>query len=192
MLLKRVFDFFISALALWLALPVFVVIAVLIKIGSRGPVFIVQERVGLNGAIFKCYKFRSMVQDAEAKGIKLSGKNDRRVTRVGWFLRTTFLDELPQLFNILVGEMSFVGPRPERPFYHQKFSRVFKKWPRRLLVKPGLAGLAQNFGYDSNVPKKKLAKDLEYVRKQGFLLDLQILAKQFGIAFKNLVKLAAK
>ena len=169
-----------------------VLIAVLIKIDSRGPVFIVQERVGLNGKIFKCYKFRTMVENAESNGAKLSDAHDVRVTRAGAFLRVCFLDELPQLFNIFVGEMSFVGPRPERPYFHKKFSRKIAGWAARVYVKPGLAGLAQVHGFSSLEPEKKLEKDLEYIRNQGFFVDMKLIAVQLKIALENTVLFVVK
>jgi lipopolysaccharide/colanic/teichoic acid biosynthesis glycosyltransferase len=128
-----------------------------------------------------------MFHSAEDGGIRLSDYSDKRVTRVGKFLRPIFLDELPQLINIFVGEMSFVGPRPETPFFHRKFSKSIFNWRKRINIKPGLAGLAQNFLFNSFEPEK-LEKDLEYIQKSNFFLDLKIISKQFVIAIKNLFR----
>ena len=177
-LVKRAFDIAVSALALVVLAPLFLVIAVLIKATSRGPVFYRQERVGRGGRTFEMIKFRSMVQDAEKEtGPVVAAANDPRITPVGRFLRRTRLDELPQFWNILRGEMSVVGPRPERPPFVEQFNREIPHYRYRLLVKPGLTGLAQVFGKYETDPENKLKYDLYYIRNYSLALDLQILLR---------------
>lgn len=161
-----------------LTLPVLPVIYLLIKLTSRGPVLYKQKRVGLGQRVFDCYKFRTMRQDAEADtGPTWASDEDPRITRVGHFLRRTRLDEIPQLWNVLKGDMGFVGPRPERPEFTEKLSRQIPYYNLRHFVRPGLTGWAQvNYGYGSTVDeaKEKLRYDLYYVRNVSVMLDLLI------------------
>lgn len=186
--LKRFFDFMASASSIVLLLPVFLIAAVKIKLDSVGPIILRQERLGLHGKKFVCYKFRTMVENAEEEGPRISTERDSRQTRIGRFLRRYYLDELPQLWNIFVGEMSFVGPRPEREIFHKQFVKEIPKWAERLKVKPGLTGLAQVMGKSSINPKEKIKYDLQYIKEQNLLLDFKILTKQFLILFERLAK----
>ncbi len=163
--------------------PLFPLIALLIKMTSKGPVFYLQERTGKDGKVFTLYKFRTMRQDAEMNGPVLAKDDDPRITSIGKILRETYLDEIPQLFNIIKGEMNFVGPRPERPFFNEKFSKEFFDWPKRLLVKPGITGWAQIHNFSSHQPREKLQYDLDYIKNKNWLLDLKIVARTFLLIF---------
>ncbi len=182
-LVKRVFDVAFATLGLLVLSPVIAVIAAAIKLDSPGPVLYSQDRTAEFGETFSVYKFRSMVPDAEADtGATLSdedaGGRDPRVTRVGRMLRMTHLDEIPQLWSILVGDMSVVGPRPERPELEAQMTVSAAEWRSRWFVKPGLTGLAQindATGYD---PDEKLRYDVEYIRRQSFWFDLKIVIRQ--------------
>jgi sugar transferase (PEP-CTERM system associated) len=167
------------ALALFIvALPLIPIIALLIKLSSPGPVLYRQKRVGFGGEPFECYKFRTMRVDAEAEsGPTWAKDNDPRITKVGAFLRRTRLDEVPQLWNVLRGDMAFVGPRPERPEFVNKLSQRIPYYNLRHLTRPGITGWAQiNYGYGSSVEesKEKLKYDLYYIRHAGIVLDLVI------------------
>ena len=169
--IKRIFDVVFSFILLvFLFLPL-ILIALAVKLDSAGPVFYKQERLGFFGEPFVMLKFRTMIPDAERDGPVWAKKEDPRRTRVGVFLRRFHLDELPQLWNILVGDMSFVGPRPER----QEFGKIVKGFEKRLLVKPGLTGLSQiNGGYDLT-PAEKWLYDMKYIHDRSILLDLKCL-----------------
>jgi len=152
------------------------IIPLLIWIEDRGPIFYSQNRIGKNKKVFKVIKFRTMIPDAEkASGAVWSTKDDPRITRIGHLLRITALDEIPQLVNILKGEMSFVGPRAERPELHEKFSKEIPGFDKRLDVTPGLSGLAQiNGSYDLD-PKEKLVFDIDYSKKMSLFFDIKII-----------------
>ncbi|WP_124728454.1 sugar transferase [Staphylospora marina] len=172
---KRVLEVIFSVALLIFTLPVLVLVAIAIKLESPGPVFYKQERVGLNGKVFNIIKLRSMRTDAEKNGPQWAAKNDPRVTRVGKFIRKTRIDELPQLINILRGDMSLIGPRPERPMFTEQFDKEIPGFKNRLKVKPGLTGWAQvNGGYEAT-PAEKLEMDLYYIRNQSLKLDMEIL-----------------
>lgn len=173
---KRLLDVLTAAAVLALSLPLCLFAALAVKLGSRGPVFFSQERVGLYGRSLRVIKFRTMVLDAEANsGPTLSEDNDPRVTGVGRFLRRTRVDEIPQLWNVLRGEMSLVGPRPERREFVERFIEETPLYERRLLVKPGLTGLAQIHGrYDTDYAQK-LRYDLIYINSLSLTADLRIL-----------------
>lgn len=177
---KRMLDFTVSLFGIIFSAPLMVLIALIIKLDSRGPIFFKQTRVGMRGKIFNMYKFRTMIQDAEAKtGPVWAKENDSRITRIGNFLRKTHLDELPQFFNVLRGEMSLVGPRPERPYFVQEFRKIIPHYERRLYAKPGITGLAQiKRGYDQTLAdvKKKLKYDILYAQKVCPLLDFKLIA----------------
>ena len=180
---KRAFDVAFAGGGLLALSPIIAVVAVAIKLDSPGPVLYSQDRTAEFGDTFTIYKFRSMVPDAEAEtGVKLSeedaGGVDPRVTRVGKVLRRTHLDEIPQLWSILVGDMSVVGPRPERPELDADIERGVEDWPSRWFVKPGLTGLAQINDATGHEPDRKLRYDLEYIRKQSFWFDLKIVIRQ--------------
>jgi len=177
--LKNVMDFVLALVGLVLFLPFGLLIALLIKMESPGPVFYTQERVGQNGKSFRIIKFRSMVADAEkGKTPQWASQNDPRITRVGRFLRNTRLDEVPQLINILKGELSFVGPRPERPFFVSELEKTIPFYSQRHVTKPGLSGWAQiRYRYGATVDDavKKLEYDLYYIKNLSIFLDLMIL-----------------
>jgi len=173
---KRLTDIVASLIGLIISLPILLITAVAIKLESSGPVIFKQQRVGLNGKEFTIYKLRSMVKNAEAKtGPVWAKKNDMRVTKVGKFIRKTRIDELPQFVNILKGEMSLVGPRPERAVFIEEFSKDYPHFEDRLLVKPGVTGLAQVTGGYELTPHQKARLDLLYIRRQGLWLDIKVL-----------------
>lgn len=179
--LKRIFDLSVSLVLVALAAPLMLLIALAIKLDSRGPVIFIQKRVGRSGRIFRMYKFRTMVHGAERQTgpVWAAPKGDVRLTRVGRFLRYAHLDELPQLINVLKSEMSLVGPRPERHYFMKRLKHEVRRYSDRLLVKPGITGLAQvHYRYDQTVRdvKRKLRFDLLYIRRMCLTLDLQILA----------------
>lgn len=173
----RLFELFFSVVLLVMTLPITLVVAVAIKLESPGPVLYRQERLGKNWQRFTIYKFRSMRVDAEAHGPQWAQKGDTRITRVGKFIRKTRIDELPQLLNVLSGEMSLIGPRPERECFTRAFMKNNVRFSERLAVKPGLTGWAQvNGGYDVT-PEEKFELDMYYIRHRSLALDLKILLK---------------
>lgn len=182
--LKRSFDiWFALVLLLLLWLPMLVV-AIIVKLSSEGPVLYYQERLGLNGKSFNVIKFRTMRQDAEAAGIQWSmGDDDPRITPVGRVLRKTHLDELPQLWCILVGDMSVVGPRPERPEYYEQFEQYIHGFRERLKVKPGMTGLAQVRGGYFLKPEEKIQYDVEYIKTRSIGLELRIVLNTIKVVF---------
>ena len=177
--LKRLTDMVLAAVGLCIALPMIALIAALTKLDSYGPVFFRQERVGENGRIFTLSKFRTMVQDAEKEtGPVWAQETDPRITRLGKILRRTGLDELPQMFNVLIGDMSFVGPRPERPHFVAELQEEIPYYAQRLVVKPGITGWAQvRYGYGATVEDaiEKLQFDLYYIKNMSFFLDMLII-----------------
>lgn len=179
--LKRISDVLISLLILTLTLPLNFLVALAIKLDSKGPVLFKQERIGMNGKNFKIYKFRSMYQDAEKNtGPVWSTKDDPRVTRVGKILRKLRIDEIPQFFNVLKGEMSLVGPRPERSYFVEQLSLQIPYYKRRLKVRPGITGWAQvKHKYDESIEdvKVKLRYDLFYIENMSLRMDIKILAR---------------
>ncbi len=176
LLLKMVTDKVAALLLLVPALPLMAVFSLLVKATSPGPVFFSQERVGRNQKVFEVYKFRTMIENAEAKtGPILTTADDKRVTPLGRFMRRYRVDELPQLFNVLGGTMSFVGPRPERPFFVEQFAAEIPGYAERFRVKPGLTGLAQVSGSYATTPENKLKYDLIYIYHQSFFLDLKVI-----------------
>lgn len=181
---KRCFDLAVAGLALIVLSPVFLVIAVLIKLQDGGPVFYKQERLTIYGATFDLYKFRSMVVDAEKDGVaRLAQQNDSRITPLGAVLRRFRLDELPQLINIIKGEMSIVGPRAERPEIAAQYEKEIPEFALRLKVKAGLTGYAQVLGRYNTTPYDKLMWDLMYIESYSMLLDLKIIMMTIKILF---------
>jgi exopolysaccharide biosynthesis polyprenyl glycosylphosphotransferase len=176
---KRAFDVSASALLLFLASPIMLIAAAAIFLESGRPIVFRQERVGLGGRPFMLLKFRSMRTDAEKDGVpRWAASGDPRVTRVGRFIRRTRIDELPQIFNVLKGEMSFVGPRPERPFFVAQLTEQVPFYGARHTVKPGLTGWAQvRYSYGASVEDavRKLQYDLYYIKNHSVFLDLLIL-----------------
>jgi lipopolysaccharide/colanic/teichoic acid biosynthesis glycosyltransferase len=170
---KRLFDLLVSLGMLVLLLPLFALVAVLIKLDSKGPVFFRQKRVGRFGEPFWIFKFRSMVTNAAAVGPYYTSTNDPRITRVGRWLRKTSLDELPQLLNVVRGEMSLVGPRPN--VYDQRAEYTPEEWEVRNQVCPGITGLAQATRRSAATVNERNNLDLEYIRKQSLLCDLKII-----------------
>lgn len=185
-IIKRVFDFLVSLIAFIVLIPVQLVVAAAIKIEDGGPVLFSQERLTKNARVFKLFKFRSMRVDAEADGVaRLStGDSDDRVTKVGKVLRRFRLDEIPQLINIIMGDMSIVGPRPERPEIAAKYEEVLPEFKLRLQVKAGLTGYAQVYGSYKTEPYDKLQLDLMYIAHPSFFEDLRIMLATLKILFR--------
>lgn len=175
-------DIAVSIPAIIILLPLMALTAIAIKADSRGPVIYSQERVGQYGKTFKVYKFRSMKQDAEAQsGPVLAKEGDSRITKVGRFIRATCIDELPQLFNVLKGEMSIVGPRPERPFFVEQFIKEKPEYAYRHNVKPGITGLAQIAGKYNTTAYDKLIYDLIYIQEVSIKTDLIIMLQTLKV-----------
>jgi lipopolysaccharide/colanic/teichoic acid biosynthesis glycosyltransferase len=178
--IKRLLDIILSLTALLILFPLLILVAISIKIDSKGPIFFTQKRPGKDMKIFKVYKFRTMVQDAEKYqrvGVEVIG-NDSRITRLGKFLRRFKIDELPQLINVLKGDMSIVGPRPTLPEYIEQY----EDWElQRFEVKPGLTGLAQINGNIYLERKEKSVYDIKYINQMSFLTDLKIILKTVAI-----------
>lgn len=179
---KRAFDIFVSLIGLIITLPFILLIAIIIKCSSKGPVFYKQERLGYKGKKFMLVKFRSMRVDAEVQGAKWSdGDNDPRIYPFGRFLRRSHLDEIPQLWAILIGKMSLIGPRPEREVFAVEFEKYIHGFSERLKVKPGITGWAQiNGGYDLK-PEEKIIYDVEYIKNRSLRMELKILFKSVGV-----------
>ena len=181
--LKRLIDFFLSIVLLMPAIAICLISGVLIVIETKGNPLFTQERVGLNGEKFKIYKLRSMYNDAEKDGHKWAEKKDSRITKVGAIIRKIRIDELPQLINIIKGEMAIIGPRPERPEFIEEFLKEISDFNDRLAVKPGITGWAQvNGGYELS-PKEKLKYDQYYIEHEGLKLDTLILFKTIKVVF---------
>lgn len=188
--LKRSFDilfslFIILFIVSWLC-PI---LAILIKLESDGPVFFVQTRTGRNNGNFKCYKFRSMRINADADK-KQATRDDRRITRIGAFLRKTSLDELPQFFNVLIGSMSIVGPRPHMISHTEEYSQLTDKYKTRLLLRPGITGWAQILGLRGEIKNteamiERIDADVWYLKNWSFMLDLKIIFLTFWITLKG-------
>jgi lipopolysaccharide/colanic/teichoic acid biosynthesis glycosyltransferase len=178
--LKRLFDLLVSLPAVVVLLPVFVVITIAIKLSSKGPTIFRQERAGKNGRPFIFYKFRTMKTEVDPFGPSPKAADDPRLTKVGKLLREYSLDELPQLFNVLKGDMSIVGPRP---LYISQMAEWNERQKKRLLVKPGLTGLAQISGRGELTREEKLELDVKYVETAGFWLDLKIILATIACTF---------
>lgn len=178
---KRAFDIAACGCALViLAIPM-AVIAVKIKRESPGPAIYSQERVGKDGKLFKVYKFRSMYIDAESRGAQWAQGDDPRVTPFGRVMRKTRLDEIPQFWNIVKGDMSLIGPRPERPAFCEEFEKRIHGWGYRTKVRPGLSGLAQVTGGYDLLPREKVLLDMEYIEHRSIRLDVSIILKTLGV-----------
>ena len=180
--IKRVADIVFAFLGIIVTAIPMLVIAVMIKSQMGGTVFYRQTRLGLNGKEFLIIKFRTMAMDAESGGAQWSeGVNDSRITPLGATLRQYRLDELPQFFNVIAGSMSLVGPRPERPCFYDAFETYIHGFSQRMMVKPGITGLAQVNGGYSIRPEEKIIYDIEYIKKRSLFLDFKILLKTIGI-----------
>ncbi|MBR2067105.1 MAG: sugar transferase [Solobacterium sp.] len=183
-IIKRVFDIVFSIFVLAVLSPILIVVAIAIKLYDGGPVLYSQERYTKDAKIFKIYKFRSMVVDSEADGkARLTTVNDDRITPIGKFIRATRLDEFPQMLNILKGDMSVVGPRPERPEIAEQYEKEMPEFSLRLQVKAGLTGYAQVHGKYNTSPYDKLQMDLKYIARQGIATDLRIILETIKILF---------
>lgn len=181
---KRLIDLISSSVLLFLASPVMLVTALAIRLDSAGPVIYRQDRVGKLGKVFSIVKFRSMFENAETKGIKWAAKRDPRITRVGRWIRLFRIDEIPQLWNVLKGEMSLVGPRPERPEFVEELGKLIPYYAVRHCVAPGVTGWAQvSYPYGASVEDAlhKLEYDLYYIKNMSILLDLKITLKTIGV-----------
>ena len=176
---KRLLDLFVSITALVILHPILLVICILIRLDSKGPIFFIQERMGKDGEPFNIIKFRTMNQDAEKDGPQWANKDDIRITRVGYFLRKYRLDETPQFINVIKGEMSLIGPRPERKVFMEAFESELPHFSERLKVKPGITGWAQTNGGYELTQEEKLNLDLYYINHLSFLLDLKIVFQSF-------------
>lgn len=192
-ILKRPFDFLLSLTGIIFSIPLWILIGIMILIEDGLPIFYAQERVGKNGRIFKVIKFRSMIKDAEKDtGPVQATENDPRITKIGRILRNTAMDELPQLINILIGDMSFVGPRSLRPKEKEVYENPEKTniedipgYKERLVVRPGLTGIAQIYLPTDALRKEKFQYDLSYIKNQSFLLDLKLIILSFWITFRG-------
>ena len=178
-------DIVFSLAAIVISSPVLLLIAACIKLYDKGPVFYTQERLTRDGEIFKIIKFRSMRIDSEKDGAQLAKKNDDRITPIGRLIRRTHFDELPQIFNILKGEMSFVGPRPERESIASQYEAMIPEFSFRLKVKAGLTGYAQVYGKYNTTPYDKLKLDLTYIETYSFWQDIKLMLMTFKIIFQK-------
>lgn len=184
---KRVVDIFVSLIGLIILLPVIAYVALRVRFSSPGPILYSQERVGYRGKKFRIMKFRSMYVNAETNGPRLSGNNDRRITRWGRVMRKWKLDELPQLWNVLVGEMSLVGPRPEREYYINQLKKEQQSYQHLLEVKPGLTSLGMvKFGYAASVQEmsERMKYDLVYLEKKSLSFDMKIMVDTVRLVLK--------
>lgn len=185
--LKRIGDITASLFFLMGALPVILIFCILIILESEGSPIYVQERMGKNKKSFRLYKLRSMYKNSEVNtGPIIAYENDKRVTRIGAFLRKTHMDELPQLINVILGDMSLVGPRPEREFFYKSYERECPIFSSRLCIKPGLTGLAQIYGSYDSTPHEKLEYDFFYINNQNIFFDAFILYKTFITILKSM------
>jgi len=184
---KRFMDFILSFVAIILLIPFYLFSAMAVKASSRGPIFFLQDRVGKNGKIFKIIKFRTMIVNAEKDGPQLSSKDDPRITKVGKFMRKTRLDEFPQFLNVLIGDMSIVGPRPERQFYIDQIAKIQPQYNQLTKVRPGITSWGQvKYGYAENVDQmlQRMKFDLLYLKNRSLSLDLKIMFYTLVIVLK--------
>lgn len=184
-IIKRLVDIIVALVGIVVSSPIMLISAIAVKLYDRGPVFYRQERLTLNGKTFRIFKFRSMCIDSEKYGARLASKNDSRITPVGKVLRNLHFDELPQLFNVLKGDMSIVGPRPERKEILKEYQREIPEFYYRLKVKAGLTGYAQVYGKYNTTPYDKLKLDLFYIENYSLLLDFKLMLMTFKILFQK-------
>ena len=185
LIIKRVFDILLSGIMIIILSPVMIVLALLIKLDSKGPVMFRQRRVTTYNRVFRIFKFRTMVVNAESKGTQVTTNNDPRVTKIGKLIRGCRLDELPQLFNVFLGDMTFVGPRPEMLENVSAYTKNLPEFKYRLRVKAGLTGYAQIFGKYNTSPKDKLLMDLMYIEQFSILKDLQLMFQTAIVLLKK-------
>ena len=185
--IKRILDFIISLIALILLSPILLVLIIVIKIDSKGPAFFKQERLGKNGKVFKIIKYRTMIVNAEhiGDGLKVRTENDNRITKVGKLLRKTSLDELPQLINILKGDMALIGPRPPVTYHPHKFEDYPEHQKLRFNVRPGITGLAQSRVRNNATWDERIEIDIEYINNITFLVDIKIFFDTIKSIFKK-------
>ena len=184
--IKRGADVILSLLALICLSPVYLIVALAVKISSPGPVLFRQQRVGRGGRLFTIYKFRTMRTDTPRDtATHLLQDPARYITGVGAFLRRSSLDELPQFWNVVKGDMSLIGPRPERPIFSEEFARRIDGWDQRLLIRPGVSGLAQVTGGYELLPKEKARYDIEYIESRSLGLDVRIVIRTLITVFKR-------
>src|SRR5699024_5946801 len=180
MLFKRVFDLIVSVFLMIPLIFIFLIISILIKLDSKGNILFKQERLGKNGKIFKIYKFRTMVKNAESIGTGIyTSDDDPRITRIGNYLRKTSLDELPQIINIIKGDMSFVGPRPPVPYHPYRIDEYSADKIRRFDVRPGITGMAQAYGRNTLTWDERIVYDVKYADNISFMMDMKIIYKTF-------------
>ena len=181
---KNILDFIVASIAVIVLLPLFIIVAVFIKIDSKGPIFFLQNRLGKKGKVFKVIKFRSMFADPNIQNFK-THKSDSRITKVGDFIRKTSIDELPQLFNILKGDMSFIGPRPPLVHIPKDYKDYDEFEKKRFLVKPGISGLAAIKQREVHDWSKNIPLDVEYVENFSFWYDANLFFKSLFAFFKT-------
>lgn len=177
---KRSFDIFFASVVMLLGLPVFLMVMAITKLSSKGPVFYKQERIGRNGTPFEIFKFRSMIVESEVNGPQLTSDNDPRITPWGNFMRKTHLDEIPQFWNVLMGDMSVVGPRPERAHFIQQIVAKAPAYTQLLTLRPGITSIGQvNFGYAETVEEmvQRMFLDLKYLSQVNLLTDIKIIGE---------------
>lgn len=184
-IIKRLSDILFSTLGIIVLSPIMLIVAILIKLYDGGSVFYRQERLTRDGKVFTIFKFRSMQIDAEKDGAQLAKKNDDRVTPIGKVIRNLHIDEIPQLFNVFMGDMSIVGPRPERPEIFEKYNKNIPEFPFRLKVKAGITGYAQVYGKYNTTPIDKLRLDLTYIQEFSHWLDIKLMLLTFRIVFRK-------
>ena len=186
-IMKRILDFTISLISVVILLPFYIIMAIIVKVSSTGPVFFLQERIGIHGKAFKIIKFRTMYTDAEKLGPQLSSENDPRITKIGRVMRKFRLDEFPQFFNVLKGDMSLVGPRPERQFYIDQIAKLEPQFLQLNKVRPGITSWGQvKFGYAENIEQmiQRMKFDLLYINNRSLSLDFKIMVYTIFIILK--------
>lgn len=177
-IIKRILDIILIIIIIIPIVFLGLIISLLIKLSSKGKIFFKQNRLGKNGKVFKIYKFRTMIENAEKKGSGIfTSDGDPRITKIGKFLRKTSLDELPQIINIIKGEMSFVGPRPPVPYHPYEYDKYSERQVKRFSMKPGVTGMAQAYGRNTLTWDERIVFDVKYVESVTFLLDCKIIVK---------------